>query len=56
MLNRDEVIHFYTNLKAKSSTIQDTNKKTKFVMSELGKYSLSEWCEIGHILRSANLI
>ena len=56
MLNPQEVINYYKELKERVSKITDPVEKTTAVEKGLNKYTLNEWCEVGDILRNANLI
>ena len=56
MLNKDEVINYFKELKEKAAKIKDPNKKLSVVKDGLNRYTLAEWCEVGDILRNANLI
>ena len=56
MLNHDEVITHYKELKKKISQITDPDERYKAVKEGLNKYSLDEWCEVGDILHNAKLI
>ena len=55
MLNSQEVIKHYKDLKEQVSKIADPVEKHIIVKRGLNKYSLNEWCEVGDILRNANL-
>lgn len=52
----EEVINFYKELKERVSQIEDPEERRKVIDEGLSKYSLSEWCEVGDILRRAKLI
>jgi hypothetical protein len=54
--DRDEVIKFFIDLKKKISAITDPVERRKAIHCGLNQYTLSEWCDIGRILRTANLI
>ena len=56
MIKAEEVIQYYTNLKQEVAQIKDPNQRRKIAIEGLGKYNISQWCEVGRILRSANLI
>ena len=56
MITAEEVITFYTDLKKKVNAIKDPEARHKFIIEQLGHYSLSQWCEVGDILIAANLI
>lgn len=56
MIKPEEVIQHYTKLKQEVAQIKDPNQRHKVAMDGLGKYSISQWCEVGRILKSANLI
>lgn len=56
MVEKDKVIEFYKNLKAKVSEIVDPIEREAYINKELGKYSLEEWCEVGKILVDAKLM
>jgi hypothetical protein len=55
MLNKDEVISFYTNLQ-KKVVGKTQRERNRIIYKEFNKYSLEEWSYIGDILRNANLI
>ena len=56
MLDPQEVIQYYKELKEQVSKISDPMKKQSVVKQGLDKYSLNEWCEVGDILRNAKLM
>ena len=56
MIKPEEVIEYYKKLKQEVAQIQDPNQRRKTVIDGLEKYSISQWSEVGRILRSANLI
>ena len=56
MLDREEVIRFYTELKKKVVSIKDPKERKKAILDGLNTYTLDEWCEIGDILISEKLI
>ena len=55
MVNKEEVISFYTELKKKVSEIEDPKERSKFIDKELDRYTLEEWSEVGRILAIENL-
>lgn len=55
-MNTEEVIEYFIDLSNKVANIEDPEEKRITLIRELNKYSLDEWCEVGKILRSANLI
>ena len=56
MLNPEEVINYYKDLKERVSKITDPEEKLRAVTHGLNKYSLDEWCEVGNILIRAKLL
>lgn len=56
MIKPEDVIQYYTELKHEISQIKDPAQRLKTAMNGIEKYTTSQWCEIGRILRSANLI
>ena len=56
MLEYNEIIDYFKQVKKTASRIKNSKVKHKYVMHALCKYSLEEWCEVGEILRSANMI
>ena len=56
MLNVEEVIAYFKELKRKASEIKDPVENFNFIVNGLNRYSLSEWCEVGIILRECKLI
>ena len=55
-LQPEEVIKHYKELKERVSKIKDLEERRIIIGEGLSKYSLSEWCEVGDILRRAKLI
>lgn len=56
MLNPEEVISYYKELKEEVSKIADPEEKQRTIERGLNKYSLEEWCEVGDILLRAKII
>lgn len=56
MLNPEEVISYYKELKEEVSKIADPEEKQRAIERGLNKYSLEEWCEVGDILLRAKII
>lgn len=55
MVNFDEVIEFFKGVKITADKL-DEEERHDYVMKALSKYSLEEWCEVGHILISSGLL
>ena len=56
MMNRDEVVTFYTDLEKRVANVKNQRERTRIITKEFNKYSLEEWSYIGDILRDENLI
>ena len=56
MIKAEDVIQHYTTLKQEIAQIKDPDKRHQIAMNGLERCSLSQWCEVGRILKSANLI
>ena len=56
MINPEEVISHFKDLKERAAKITDPDEKRRVVTRGLNKWTLEEWCEVGNILIRANLL